>query len=142
MSPESLWFPLAGGLLIGTATALMLVVNGQVAGVSTMLGDVILPSAGNRRSKVSFVAGLLLGGVLLRLLLPQSMDVVNLTSGPLLVAAGLLVGFGTRLGTGCTSGHGVCGNSRFSVRSHVATATFIGVGMVAVFVARQVGVLS
>lgn len=142
MSPESLLFPLAGGLLIGSATALMLVVNGQVAGVSAMLGDVIVPGAANRRSKLSFVAGLVLGGVLLRLFLPQTMDVVNVASGPLLVAAGLLVGFGTRLGTGCTSGHGVCGNSRFSLRSQVATATFIAVGMAAVFLARQIGVQS
>ena len=142
MTVHVLWSSLFGGLLIGTATALMLVLNGQVAGVSSLLGDLLLPATANRRSKLSFIGGLVLGGVALRLLLPQSMDVATVTSGPVLVAAGLLVGFGTRLGSGCTSGHGVCGNSRFSLRSQVATLTFIAVGMGAVYLARQAGVLS
>lgn len=127
-------FGLLGGLMIGTAAALLLLANGRIAGISGILGEAL---AGRRLDEgLPFLAGLI--GV------PA---VVGLLSGPpaiapaapfgLIVAGGVLVGIGTRLGSGCTSGHGVCGLSRLSPRSMAATATFIGVAAATVFVTRH-----
>jgi len=127
-----------GGILICLAAAILLLANGRVAGISGILGQALWPSHGESRSwRVAFLLGLPLGAAL-----------VSLVTGPLvadidandavLVAAGLLVGFGTRLGNGCTSGHGVCGMSRGSSRSIAATATFMAVGGATVFVVRHV----
>lgn len=130
---------LAGGLMIGLASALMLLLLGRIAGISGILGGVI--NAGDSRPEFSwrlaFVAGLIGGGLLYRLLigpLPITMQV----EGPVLVLAGLLVGFGTRIGSGCTSGHGVCGLARRSPRSLTATALFMGVAALTVFITRHV----
>ena len=129
---------LIGGLLIGLAGAVMLLGIGRIAGVSGIAarasglgGDMPLGTAW------TFLAGLAIGA----LLIARTTDwhPASFASMPVLVAAGLLVGFGTRLGSGCTSGHGVCGISRLSQRSLVATATFIIVGVTTVFVLSQIG---
>ena len=128
--------PLVGGVLIGLATAAMLVLQGRVAGVSGIVGELVERSDGQNRWRFAFVAGLVVGGLLLQRLLPASLG-VPVSSGALLVVGGLLVGFGTRMSGGCTSGHGVCGNARLAPRSIVATLTFMGVAMVVTFVLRH-----
>ena len=127
---------LLGGVLIGLAATLILLFEGKVAGISGILAGVLRPAPGDRAWRPQFLAGLLVGGVLLRLVRPQTYGATSASLGAVAVA-GLLVGYGTRLGSGCTSGHGVCGNSRLSVRSMVATVTFILTGAVTVFVARK-----
>ena len=128
--------PLVGGVLIGLATAAMLVLHGRVAGVSGIVGELVERSDGQNRWRIAFVAGLVVGGLLLQQFLPASLG-LPVSSGALLVVAGLLVGFGTRMSGGCTSGHGVCGNARLAPRSIVATLTFMGVAMVVTFVLRH-----
>lgn len=123
---------LAGGLLIGLAAALMLLGIGRIAGVSGLLGRAVGLSGGSldRMSAWSFVAGLPVGAFLVAVVTGQG---PGSFSGPVpLVIAGLLVGFGTRLGSGCTSGHGVCGVSRWSQRSLVATVVFMASGIATV----------
>jgi uncharacterized membrane protein YedE/YeeE len=120
---------LAGGALIGLAGSLLLVLVGRVAGISGIVGGVLHPRAGELGWRLWFVAGLILGGLALRSV-DASLLGADVTREPVtLLIAGLLVGAGTRLGSGCTSGHGVCGISRFSVRSIVATCVFLAVGM-------------
>jgi uncharacterized membrane protein YedE/YeeE len=128
--------PLAGGVLIGLAVAVLLLLDGRVAGVSGIVSDVLRPSPGEWLWKALFVAGLIAGGLLARAANPGAIGPM-VTSLPILALAGLLVGFGTSLGNGCTSGHGVCGVSRASPRSIVATATFMVVAAVVVFVVRH-----
>lgn len=127
-----------GGVLIGLAAGWMLLGAGRVAGVSGILGQFIWPDAGEERGwRLAFLVGLPLGASIVAALRgPLVVDIQ--TSTPLLVAAGLLVGFGTRLGNGCTSGHGICGMARGSKRSFVATLTFLSVGAATVFVLRHV----
>ncbi len=130
---------LTGGLLIGLAGALMLLGAGRIAGVSGIAARATGLSGGDmaRGSALAFLAGLPLGALLAAT--GSDWRPASFASWPLLVAAGLLVGFGTRLGSGCTSGHGVCGVSRLSQRSLVATAVFIAAGVATVFVLSQVG---
>ena len=125
-----------GGLLIGLAVALMLLLNGRVAGISGILGGLLTLRAGDTVWRAAFVAGLVLGA----LAYVSTADVPVRVLAPLLaiLADGLLVGFGTRLGSGCTSGHGLCGMARLSRRSVAATATFFGVAMLTVFLTRHV----
>lgn len=130
---------LAGGVLIGLASAAMLLVNGRIAGISGIVGHLFTPSPGDVRWRLSFIGGLLVGGVALALLAPGLLHSDLSRPWPVVLAAGLLVGFGARLGSGCTSGHGVCGISRFSVRSIVATVTFIASGIATVAVYNLVG---
>lgn len=127
-----------GGLLIGLAAAVLLLLNNRVAGISGIMGQAIWPSPGEERGwRLAFVLGLPLGAAIVGALVgPLAVEIE--TSPPLLVIAGVLVGFGTRLGNGCTSGHGVCGMSRGSTRSAAATLTFMAVAGIAVFVARHV----
>lgn len=125
-----------GGVLIGLGAALMLVFNGRIAGISGIFEGAILPDQGLFTWRSAFVAGLLSGGLALFFLRPAWFAVEVDRSVPTFVIAGLLVGFGTRLGNGCTSGHGVCGMSRLSQRSIVATVSFMAAGAVTVFVAR------
>ena len=128
---------LAGGLLIGLAAALLLSFNGRIAGISGIMGGLLArPRAGEFGWRAAFVLGLLLAPALYRLFadLPESRIDADWAT---LVAAGLMVGYGSRLGSGCTSGHGVCGLSRLSPRSLVATLTFMAAGFVTVFVARH-----
>lgn len=128
---------LAGGLLIGLAAALLLHINGRIAGISGILGGLLQrPSAGDLAWRIAFALGLIVAPLAWRLFAP--LPAIEIASGvPLLVVAGLLVGFGSRLGSGCTSGHGVCGLSRLSPRSIVATLTFMGLGFATVFVVRH-----
>jgi len=123
--------PLIGGAFIGIAAGGLLYLKGKTAGVSGVVEGVVRLEKGELGWKLAFIGGLLAGGLLMKLLRPESFSTPH---GPiwLAVVAGLLVGFGTRLGNGCTSGHGVCGISRFSARSLVATATFLVTGALAV----------
>jgi uncharacterized membrane protein YedE/YeeE len=127
---------LTGGALIGFAAVLLMLSIGKIAGVSGIVAGLLKP----RQAPAwqwAFVGGLILSGLIVHWLFgPVSIEIV--ASKPLLVVAGVLVGFGTRLGGGCTSGHGVCGVSRLAPRSLVATAVFMAVGIVTVFVMRHV----
>ncbi len=129
---------LAGGLLIGLAAALLLLLNGRISGISDIVGGLVTPKSSNAGWRVVFVAGLLLGASIYMLVTGAAFAVTMQASLPVLVMAGLLVGFGTRLGSGCTSGHGVCGVARLSGRSIAATAMFVGVAMLTVFLTRHV----
>lgn len=128
---------LIGGGLIGLAAAMLLLLNGRVAGVSGIVGGLLRrPVRGELAWRIAFVAGLILAPVLYGLFAAQ--PAVRIEAGwGTLVLAGLLVGFGTRLGSGCTSGHGVCGLSRLSPRSIIATAIFMATGIATVFVTRH-----
>ena len=136
MSPFLL--SLLGGVLIGLSASLLLLFNGRIAGVSGIASGLLEPARGDVSWRAAFLGGLLGGGLLLRFLFPQTLGVPAASGVELTVAAGLLVGFGTRLGSGCTSGHGVCGLSRGALRSLVATGTFMVAGVVTVFVVRHV----
>lgn len=126
-----------GGMLIGAAGALLLVLNGRLAGISNIVGGLLRRSSPSERSwRASFLAGLLVGGLGLALLWPSAIE-ASPASLPVIVVAGLLVGLGSQVGSGCTSGHGICGISRLSVRSIVATLTFMGTGFATVFVVRH-----
>ena len=127
----------AGGLLIGVAAALLALLQGRIAGISGIVGGLLAPrAAGDTGWRLAFVGGLLLAPLLYRLVAEWQAPAVDAGWGTLVVA-GLLVGFGTRLGSGCTSGHGVCGLSRLSPRSFAATLVFMGAGFATVFVLRH-----
>lgn len=130
------WPALAGGLLIGVSAALYMLGNGRIAGISGMLGRLVDPAARARAEPLAFVAGLVAAPWVFRLAAPLP-DVEIHASSMTLVAAGLLVGLGTRYASGCTSGHGVCGISRASARSFAATAVFMASGFLTVFVIRH-----
>jgi hypothetical protein len=138
MEPLSPYAAVAGGLLIGSAAAFFLLLSGRIAGVSGMTAAAmgIVPGPAPRTQAAAFLIGLPLGGLLIAALLRRP-EITVTSSVPLLIVAGLLVGFGTRLGNGCTSGHGVCGIARLSPRSIAATATFMGSAAVTVFLARR-----
>ena len=129
---------LLGGILIGSSASLLWLGIGRVAGVSSVLGGLVAPAPGEVGWRAAFVGGLLSGGALLAVGAPSALGpaVVPPTQVAL---AGLLVGIGTRLGNGCTSGHGVCGLSRGSGRSLAATLTFMAAGFATVFVAHRLG---
>src|SRR5437870_11442828 len=124
---------LSGGILIGLSASAMLLLDGKIAGISGILGGILKPVKADTVWRICFLSGLLAGGLLLRIFLLSAFDFGLVRPFSLLVVAGLLVGFGTRLGNGCTSGHGVCGVSRLSARSLVATATFIFTGALVVY---------
>ena len=128
---------LIGGLLIGLATTLMLLLNGRIAGISGIVGDLLTRKGSEVGWRAMFVAGLLLGSFVYMLATGGALPVRIEASLPIVVVAGLLVGFGTRLGSGCTSGHGVSGLARFSKRSIVATSVFMGAGIVTVFLTHH-----
>ncbi len=125
---------LIGGIIIGLAASILLLFNGKIAGISGIFAGVMHPAGTDTGWRVSFIMGMLSGGLMLRLWYPRAFDFGGLRSIGTLAIAGLLVGFGTRLGNGCTSGHGVCGVSRLSIQSAVATITFIASGAAIVFV--------
>ncbi|MEY4512607.1 MAG: hypothetical protein RLZZ450_4729 [Pseudomonadota bacterium] len=129
---------LVGGGLIGVAASVLLLASGRIAGISGILGGLLTPTRGDRSWRIAFLFGLLVSGAVAAWIAPHSIG-SSPRSLPLLVVAGLLVGVGTRLGNGCTSGHGVCGMSRLSPRSLVATVTFITAGMLIVRVIAWVG---
>jgi uncharacterized membrane protein YedE/YeeE len=126
-----------GGALIGFSALVLWILDGKIAGISGIFGRIFALHQGDIVWRVAFVAGLLLAPSLYALAHPLPPLIVSHATA-LLIAAGLLVGFGTRLGSGCTSGHGICGIARLSKRSIAATATFMAVAMVTVFVARHV----
>ncbi|MDR9839762.1 MULTISPECIES: YeeE/YedE family protein [Burkholderiales] len=131
------WTSLAGGLMIGIATALFLVFNGRIAGISGIVGGLLTPARGDIAWRLAFVGGLVLSPLVFSSIAP--LPQVHIEAGyPVLILAGLLVGIGTRYGSGCTSGHGVCGLSRRSPRSMVATVAFMFAGFVTVYVVRHV----
>jgi uncharacterized membrane protein YedE/YeeE len=127
---------LAGGLLIGAATAMLVLLNGRVAGISGIVGGLVNPAKGEIAWRAAFVIGLLLAPT--AYLLVATLPRPQIDAGwPALLVAGLLVGVGTRYGGGCTSGHGVSGLSRLSPRSLAATVTFMGAGFATVFIVRH-----
>ena len=130
------WASLAGGILLGLASALFILVNGRVLGISGIVGGLLRPRAGDAGWRIAFIAGMLAAPAVWALFMAPV--VPRIEAGPaVLVVAGLLVGWGTRNGSGCTSGHGVCGLSRMSPRSLVATLAFMGTGFATVFVMRH-----
>jgi uncharacterized membrane protein YedE/YeeE len=132
------WIALGGGGLIGLAATLLWVSLGRVAGVSGVWGEILAPATRERAWRLAFVLGMLVAGVVAAQVQPSA---VTPSPAPLgvVAVAGLLVGFGTRLGTGCTSGHGVCGLSRFSRRSLIAVMTFMLTGAITVAIVRVLG---
>ncbi|MFM8584926.1 MAG: YeeE/YedE family protein [Gammaproteobacteria bacterium] len=135
------WTALAGGLMLGLASALFILINGRILGISGIVGGLLRPRAGDTSWRLSFVLGLFVAPLLYGAStgLPQARVEASWVT---VILAGLLVGLGTRIGSGCTSGHGVCGLSRLSPRSFIATLTFMGAGFVTVYVLRQLGVVS
>ena len=131
------WTSLLGGVLIGLATAILILFNGRIAGISGVLGGLLKPRWHDVDWRLAFVVGLILAPTVWALFayLPIALIEANHTT---LILAGLLVGIGTRFGSGCTSGHGICGLSRLSPRSIVATISFMAVGFVTVYVMRHV----
>ena len=130
------WSALIGGMLIGLAAAMFALLNGRVAGISGVLGGLFKPTRGDIGWRVAFIGGLVGASLVYRLF--AALPAVQIDASYVaLVGAGLLVGLGTRYGSGCTSGHGVCGLSRLSPRSLVATLAFMGAGFVTVFVVRH-----
>ena len=129
--------PLLGGALIGLAAILLLLADGKIAGISGMVGGLLRSRARVNGWRYAFLAGLAAGGLGMRLAGWEVFTPLAGRSTGALLAAGLLVGFGTQVGAGCTSGHGVCGLGRFSGRSAAATLTFIAAGAVTVFVVRR-----
>lgn len=130
------WSSLAGGVLIGISAAMLLLFNGRIAGISGIVGGLLQRSRGDIGWRIAFLMGLLSAPLIYGLAAP--LPVVHIDADTVtLVVAGLLVGLGTRYGSGCTSGHGVCGLSRLSPRSMVATAAFMLAGFVTVFIVRH-----
>ena len=136
---EQFGSPFVGGILIGLSASMLLLLKGRVFGVSGIVAGALYPKKGDTAWRVAALAGLVAAGLLSSFLEPELL--VGSTTGAFgrYILAGLLVGFGTQLGSGCTSGHGVCGMSRMSPRSLVATITFISVGILVVAMIRSVG---
>lgn len=130
------WTSLAGGMLIGVATAMFLLFNGRIAGISGIVGGLLHPVRGDMAWRIVFLLGLIISPFVFGMAAPLPEVRVDADTG-MLIAAGLLVGVGTRFGSGCTSGHGVCGLSRRSPRSMLATASFMFAGFVTVYVVRH-----
>lgn len=130
------WSALAGGLVIGVAASLFVLLNGRIAGISGILGGLLTPVKGDAGWRVAFLAGMIVAPLLWASVAALPPIEIN-ASYPVIVLAGLLVGIGTRYGSGCTSGHGVCGLSRFSPRSLVATVVFMAAGFITVYLVRH-----
>ena len=134
------WASLTGGIVLGIASAIFILVNGRILGISGILGGLLPPKVGDTSWRIAFLLGFAAAPTVFHALVPAQyivaprIDATDLT----VIAAGLLVGIGTRYASGCTSGHGVCGLSRLSPRSLVATASFMGAGFALVYVMRHV----
>ena len=133
------WASLGGGLLLGLASALFILINGRILGISGILGRLLVPRMGDIGWRLAFLLGMFAAPLVVSAIVPSGLiSVPRIDAGYGVIAvAGLLVGFGTRYGSGCTSGHGVCGLSRMSPRSMVATATFMAAGFLMVYVIRH-----
>ncbi len=133
------WSSLSGGIILGVASALFILINGRVLGISGILGGLLPPKAGDTFWRLAFLAGMFASPWVFNILAPAEFITTPQIDADLvmLVIAGLLVGIGTRYGSGCTSGHGVCGLSRMSPRSLVATLSFMAAGFLTVYVVRQ-----
>ncbi len=129
---------LVGGALIGGAASGLLLFNGRIAGTSNIVAGILSVRSGDVAWRLSFVLGLLAGGAVLVVEAPSAISTVHPRPLPVLAGAGVLVGMGTRISNGCTSGHGVCGLARRSVRSLAATLTFMGTGAVTVYIVNHV----
>lgn len=127
-----------GGMLIGCAAILIMWTNGKIAGISGILGGILFRAKGDYLWRLLFVAGLLLAVPIYMLVAGNAVTIVTQSNSVLTVIAGVLVGLGSRMGSGCTSGHGICGISRVSQRSFAATATFMATGIATVFVLRHI----
>lgn len=126
-----------GGVLIGLSAVLLMLANGRIAGVSGILGGLLSPKAGELGWRLAFLAGLIAAPFVYAAVIARVAPITATSSSGALIVGGLLVGFGTRLGSGCTSGHGVCGLARFSPRSVVSTGLFLAAGVITVFVTRH-----
>lgn len=129
---------LLGGALVGLSASLFLLTHGRVAGISGIYGGILRMASSDRALRLAFIGGLLLSGIVVRFVYPAAFETAWTAPLPVALVAGLLVGFGTQLGNGCTSGHGVCGISRLSARSLVATGTFMAAGIATTFIVRHV----
>ncbi|HCM1034998.1 TPA: YeeE/YedE family protein [Vibrio parahaemolyticus] len=128
------WESLFGGILLGISATILLLVNGKIAGISGIMNGIMSPKKGDYSWRLLFAVGMVAGGLISVLMLGVAVpSTANLSLG-MVIAAGLLVGIGTRLGNGCTSGHGICGMGRLSKRSIVATCVFMAVAGLTVFV--------
>jgi uncharacterized protein len=134
-------FGLAGGALIGLAAALLLWSIGRIAGISGIVNGIVEGTRGDRAWRVAFIAGMMIAGAVMLQFVPAPVR-AQAGATPILLAAGFLVGFGTRMGNGCTSGHGVCGLGRLSRRSLAAVVTFMAAGMATVYVIRHLAGVS
>jgi uncharacterized membrane protein YedE/YeeE len=130
------WTSLAGGLLIGIAAAIFILFNGRIAGISGIIGGLLRPLKGDLWWRIAFLSGLVVAPVVFGMVAPLPAAQIDADTATL-IGAGLLVGIGSRYGSGCTSGHGVCGLSRLSPRSLVATAAFMTAGFITVLVVRH-----
>ena len=129
---------LSGGILLGVASAAFILINGRILGISGILGGLLVPRRGDVSWRVFFLAGMLLAPAILALVWPQRLVVPRIDADNFtIIVAGVLVGLGTRYGSGCTSGHGVCGLSRLSPRSLVATIAFMASGFATVYIVRH-----
>ena len=138
MSPSNMIKSLIGGVLIGLSASLLLLLRGKMAGISGILAGVLFPVARDTEWRLLFLTGLLAAGLIVFAVEPSAFANTLVRSVPALAIAGLLVGIGVRVGGGCTSGHGVCGVSRLSLRSIIATLSFIVFGAVTVFLVNRV----
>ncbi|BBM87682.1 membrane protein [Candidatus Uabimicrobium amorphum] len=129
---------LIGGVIIGLSSAMLLLFNGKICGISGITGNILVFKRHDTLWRTMFFAGLVCGGIVTFTLFPTTKAFVSDASTTVLICAGLLVGYGTRLGNGCTSGHGVCGMSRFSKRSILATCVFMISGMVTIYIVKHV----
>ena len=130
------WSSLAGGILIGAAASVLILFNGRIAGISGIIGGLLKPSGGDIGWRIAFIGGLLGAPLIYRVTTELPIIAIDAGNG-VLIAAGLLVGVGTRYGSGCTSGHGVCGISRLSPRSLAATLIFMAAGFAATYAVRH-----
>ena len=130
------WTSLGGGIMIGAAAAMLALLNGRIAGISGIIGGVLRPAAGDMAWRFAFILGLLVAPAAYRLFAELAAPTIE-AGYPALLLAGLLVGAGTRYGSGCTSGHGVCGLSRLSPRSLAATIAFMLAGIITVYAVRH-----
>lgn len=141
MFPETDFTPfsaLAGGILIGLASVLLMAANGRIAGISGIAAGLVSPSTQDRGWRLSFVIGLMIAPLVYALTANSLPEITLPVSAPLIILGGVAVGLGTQLGSGCTSGHGICGMSRLSPRSITATLSFMTTGMMTVFLVRHV----